>query len=262
MNAHKNTMAMHAVGYAKRGLYVFPAPLGKKQGILSAEKSNGNRWGCSSDPNLVQRYFEKYRDANIGIACGPESGVFVVDVDTPEGHDKDGIASLQQLEAEHGALPDTMMEKSPSGSLHYYFKYPKNVTIKNSTSGVGVGIDIKGSGGMVIAAPSRVPGKGIYHLLNDLDPVDAPQWLIDAILFAQNAGDAGDEDHEAGDEPMQSSMIRRNTPLPRRLFRSRNLCRAGRSAVVSSMPSTGIGRSRANICTPISAVFNRHRATT
>jgi hypothetical protein len=117
--------------------------------------------------------------------------VFVVETDTPEGHNVNGAASLAALEAEHGELPPTLQAITPSGSVHYYFAHP-GVHVKNSVGVIGVGVDVRGDGGMVVAVPSVVPPReatadkpasagGVYRWLNDLVPAPAPQWLLDRI---------------------------------------------------------------------------------
>ena len=168
-----------ALNYAQRGWYVFPAPPGKKKGLLSATISNGNPWGCTKDIAEVQTYWTRWPSAGIGIATGPQSKVLVLEADTPKGHAKDGIASLHRLEEEHGALPPTLMCESPSGSLHYYFNYPAAVEIRNSESKIAEGVDIRAKGGMVIAPPST-RNDGAYKWLNDNPIADAPLWLIEA----------------------------------------------------------------------------------
>jgi hypothetical protein len=100
----------------------------------------------------------------------------VVEADTLEGHAVDGIASVKQLEAEHGELPETLMAESPSGSQHRYFKWPAGVSIRNSASKIAPGVDVRGDGGMVIAPPSVKPGKGEYRWVNAHDIADAPEW--------------------------------------------------------------------------------------
>ncbi len=170
-----------ALYYAiEREWAVFPTPSdGSKMGCTSAKKSNGERWGCTKDPDLITAYFtKKFRRASIGIAL-EESGLFVVEADTPEGHDVDSLASLRALEAKHGKLPATWTTISPTGSRHYYFNAPKGVEITNSTSKIAKGVDVKGAGGMVVAPPSFRPGKGWYHWRSGREVADAPQWLID-----------------------------------------------------------------------------------
>ena len=53
----------------------------------------------TSDANVIRADFTSpklsFRNANIGLATGKVSGLFVVDVDTPEGHDVDGLESIR-----------------------------------------------------------------------------------------------------------------------------------------------------------------------
>ena len=177
------------LSYAARGWLTFPAPPdGSKKGCTSAEKSNGRRWGATTDATEIEKYFQQFPRANVGIATGEESGLFVVEADTPEGHDVDGIASLRRLEAEHAPLPDTLIAESPSGSLHYYFKWPTDCVIRSTRSKIGPGIDQRGDGGMVLCPPSLRPGVGEYRWLNKNEIADAPQWIIDLATA---------DDHEA-----------------------------------------------------------------
>jgi len=52
--------------------------------------------------------------------------------------------------------------------------------IKNSTSKLAPGIDVRGQGGMVIAPPSE-RGDGKYEWVSEEQIADAPQWLLDAV---------------------------------------------------------------------------------
>jgi hypothetical protein len=118
-----------ALEYAsKRDWFVFPADIkdGEKKSHKSAEFSkDGRRWGATKDPAQIRHDFKRWPDA-IGIPTGPDNKIFVVEADTVKGHDVDGLASLAKLEAEHGTLPPTLEAESPSGSVHYYFKYPSD----------------------------------------------------------------------------------------------------------------------------------------
>lgn len=119
---------------------------------------------------------ETYGTPNIGLVTGPESGVFVLDIDP----DNDGDTKLEQLEAQYEPLEETYTVKTGSGGMHYYYKLPEGVKITNSRGSLPVGIDIRGQGGMVVIPPS-VSGKGSYEVRRDVDPIDAPQWLLDLI---------------------------------------------------------------------------------
>lgn len=198
MKADCNTsMTDHALAYAARGWFVFPAEFDgpNKKSHKAAKYSNGRAWGATTNAVQIQRDFKRWPDA-IGIVTGPKSGIFVVEADTPDGHNVDGIASLRALEAKHGALPESLMAITPSGSLHYYFKWPAGATIKSSTSKIGTGVDVLGGGGMVVAPPSIRPGKGAYRWLNANAIADAPQWLIELVT----AGDS-DAPHVSNGEP-------------------------------------------------------------
>jgi putative DNA primase/helicase len=184
----------HALRYAESGWDVFPAPPGEKRSHKSAKFSNGSNWGKTRDPEEIKRDWRRWPDANVGIATGAESGIFVVDVDTAEGHGVDGLASMKALEEFYGQLPVTRMAESPTGSQHYYFIWPEAISIKNKTE-IAPGIDVRGEGGMVIAPPS-VTTKGTYRWLNEDPPTDAPRWLINLAI----AGDS-DEPHLSSDMP-------------------------------------------------------------
>ena len=176
----------HAIHYAtNNGWSVFPAPPGEKKSHKSAARSDGRKWGQTRDADEIRHDFRRWPDANVGVVCGAVSGIFVIEADTTEGHDVDGIASLAALEREHDPLPATRQAESPSGSIHHYFKHP-GFKIKNSASEIAPGVDVRGDGGMVIAPPSVKPGKGIYRWRNDLAIADAPQWLLDRILAVKD----------------------------------------------------------------------------
>jgi hypothetical protein len=174
----------HALTYAGRGWHVFPAPRGEKKSHKSAEHSGGRKWGKTVDPDEIRSDFARWPNANIGVATGRESGIWVCEIDTKKGHDVDGIASLARLEEKHGALPPTLMAESPSGSMHFYFRWPTDGReIRNSTSGIAPGIDVRGEGGMVIAPPS-IRADGVYKWVNDLPVADAPAWLVEMAVAA------------------------------------------------------------------------------
>jgi hypothetical protein len=82
----------------------FPVPPETKKSYKSGKNSNGQRWGATNDPSVIERDFKRWPSANLGIPTGAENGFWVLEADTPKGHDVDGIASLRQLERQ-GARP-------------------------------------------------------------------------------------------------------------------------------------------------------------
>ena len=166
---------------AVRNWHVFPANIsdGQKKSYKSAEFSDGRPWGMTKDLEEINQDFTRWPDA-IGIPTGIVNNIFVVETDTPKGHDVDGAVSLHALEAKHGPLPATLMAESPSGSRHYYFLHPGNGIKVKTTTAIAPGIDVRGDGGMVIAPPSRRKD-GEYRWINDLAIAVAPQWLIELV---------------------------------------------------------------------------------
>ena len=164
-----------ALAYAAKGWKVFPAPPGSKKSYKSEKHSGGRKWGMTSDADEIRADFTRWSNAGIGIPTGAVNGIVVIDADTIAGHGVDGIAALDQLQAKHGPLPDTLQALTASGSLHNYLKHPGvGIKIKCSNSELGPGIDVKGDGGMVIAPPSN--GR---RWLNRNPIAELPAWLIE-----------------------------------------------------------------------------------
>ena len=161
-----------ALSCAERGIPVFPF----KNDKSGPHTLNGYK-DATTDCVQIKQWWATYPDAMLAFPTGEVSGFFVLDIDTHH-EDADGFASLQALEGEHGTLPDTYQVDTPSGGRHLYFRYPDNRIIKNSTSRIGKGLDIRGNGGLIIAAPSvRADGKA-YRVYADADIAEAPEWLL------------------------------------------------------------------------------------
>jgi hypothetical protein len=168
-----------ALAYAGRGLSVFPACAAVKKSHKSAEHSDGRKWGATADPAEIRKDFTRWPDARIGLPTGVGNRLVVIETDTIAEHGVDGAASLAQLEAKRGALPDTRTACSPSDSLHRFFRHPgPSIKVRNSASELGTGIDVRGDGGMVIAPPSVNLDGRAYRWLNNLPLAGMPAWLI------------------------------------------------------------------------------------
>jgi putative DNA primase/helicase len=152
---------------------------------------------ATADPLSVEQWWRRWPDANIGIATGAGSGIFVLDVDAA----KDGYETLEQLQDQHGVLPTTIACQTGTGGLHLYFVYPSGLTIRNSAGRLGPGLDVRGDGGYVVAPPSTHPNGRRYEWLEGQDPwtqvlADPPDWLL--RLIAQATPRQGDGDGNGG----------------------------------------------------------------
>ncbi|MEI4262344.1 phage/plasmid primase, P4 family [Roseovarius sp. D0-M9] len=183
--------AAAALECAARGWHVFPARIkdGSKRSYVAGKANGGARWGATTDPETIRSYWQQFPEALLGIATGTDSRFFVIDADTPEGHDKDGVGTLRGWIEEHGALPHTIEATTPSGGWHIYFRWPDDLDIRNSESKLASGIDVRGDGGMVLAPPTIKPGTGkAYSWKNPpgfFELADCPEWLLSRIRQAQ-----------------------------------------------------------------------------
>ncbi|MGL5964517.1 MAG: VapE domain-containing protein [Fusobacteriaceae bacterium] len=107
--------------------------------------------GCldaTTDTGVIRGWWERWPDANVGIATG--GGLVVIDVDPRHGGD-DGLVDLRRT---LGDLPDTVECLTGSGGRHIYVSVGEGVTVRNSAGTLAPGVDIRGEGGYVVAAPS------------------------------------------------------------------------------------------------------------
>ena len=65
---------------------------------------------ATTDRRTIKGWWNKWPEANIGIATGRLSNLFIIDVDGDVGK-----SSLEQLQAEHGRLPKTVTVRTGKG---------------------------------------------------------------------------------------------------------------------------------------------------
>lgn len=168
-----NSLAASAFRLAFRGIAVFPLSPGTK---IPLAGTSGCR-GASADHDVVRAIWVRWPRANIGIATGLASRLWVLDIDGDEGQ-----ASLASLEADNGRLPTTVEAETPGGGRHLYWRWPDDGDIRNSASRIAPNIDVRGVGGSAVAPPSIHPNGGQYRWA-PLDAhrrlADAPDWLVE-----------------------------------------------------------------------------------
>jgi len=174
-----------ALAYTARNWPVFPCRAADEEFVdedglieILATKtpltSNGFR-GATLNERIVRELWRRNPSAMIGVPTGAPIGAWVLDIDPKHG----GPDTLAALESEHGELPPTLTAETTSGGRHYFFKHKAGVRNRGA---LGAGIDVRGDGGYVIAAGS-VPAVGQpYRWLVDMEPVDAPDWLLELVL--------------------------------------------------------------------------------
>lgn len=197
-----NRILTAALNYASQGVKVLPLHYTTDTGVCSCGgevvnpncKPGKHPYGklvpnglrdASIDPVTLEKWFSGGK-LNLGIVTGVESGFFVVDQD-----DKDaGHLTIQDLEAKHGSLPKTLVQRTGNGR-HILFKMPVGLDVKNSQKLVGAGVDVRGTGGYICAAPSKHASGRHYEWVGTCDfdrelIAEAPSWLIQLATANQN----------------------------------------------------------------------------
>ena len=175
-----------ALAYTRLGIRVIPIkPKHKYPGIDNWQNL------ATDDTDVVTSWWGgDYKTYGIGIATGrtKHGQIFVVDVDDREEYR--GSDTLHDLEQRYGALPETVTAITGTGGQHLYFYSP--IEVRNDAgSRLGVGLDVRGEGGQVLAHPSVHPNGKQYQWVDGLSPLDrkpsdAPQWLL-TLLTTQPA---------------------------------------------------------------------------
>jgi hypothetical protein len=161
------------MGYLERGWPVFhllprsKEPFPRSRGFYDA----------TLDAASIQASRRRYPRANIGIATGIVSGLYVVDLDGTKG-----FAAWARLEARYGAAL-TMEAETGSGGAHLLFAYPDDDDWPNTRGRLGAGVDTRGQGGYIMAAPSIHPNGRAYRWCDGYtDPQPMPGWLLDLLV--------------------------------------------------------------------------------
>jgi hypothetical protein len=112
----------------------------------------------SRDEATIAGWFEKWGKINLGVCCGPEHGVVVIDFDS-------AIAE-EIFTSRMGEMPQTPTVRTQRGK-HYYFRSPEKVCPVKTIPDV----DWKYTG--FVVAPPSVRGCGFEYFW-DWPPSDAP----------------------------------------------------------------------------------------
>ena len=103
-----------ALDYSNKGWFVFPlAPKDKHPITLHGCKD------ATTDKETIVSWWTQTPEANIGIATGSKSGIFVLDIDIK--NEIDGNESLKMLIKEFGEIPKTIESITGTGGRHLFF---------------------------------------------------------------------------------------------------------------------------------------------
>ena len=138
---------------------------------------------ATTDPITVRRWFTRiWPAANVGVRTG--DGLLVVDVDGDTGAD-----TMHRLQRQHAELPRTVSVCTGGGGTHYYFAC--NAPVPNSAGKLGAGVDIRCTGGYVVAPRSVHPTTGALYewdvAPDEMALAPAPPWLLSLLSSGPSA---------------------------------------------------------------------------
>lgn len=145
-------------------------PIGKdKRPLLKSWKEFQTK---AADDAQIEKWWEMWPEANIGIVTGKVSGITVVDVDTYKG-------------GERKKFPPTFTVKTGNGGFHLYYQYQEGLTVSANAYPQHPGVDIRSDGGYVVAPYSTtsyldkgVQRGGSYEVEKNIIPRPFPIALF------------------------------------------------------------------------------------
>ena len=168
----ENRVLKAALEYAANGWAVLP--------IVANAKNPACEHGvkdATTDETQIRKWFEQKPNLNIGVATGQASGIVVVDIDPRNG----GEQSFERLETELGKLPETPIQLTAGGGIHYLFKYQQDMKKRS----LDAGIDFLGDGAYFVVSPSRIDDKAYeWEVSSDVSEVpiiDLPESWVKKI---------------------------------------------------------------------------------
>jgi hypothetical protein len=185
MTARNDELLVAALELAAKGFRIVPlfnpagdgrnCSCGKPNCDSPGKHPRVNEWpkAATTEAGIINAWWSKWRESNIGIATGPESGIFVIDAD--ESH------SLKKFIDIYGPLPLTLTAKSSRGE-HFYFQHPGFKISTKSGLQKTAGIDVRGDAGLIVAAPSMHYTGQLYEWVDRAAQIaEGPSWLIELL---------------------------------------------------------------------------------
>lgn len=179
-----------AMPLIERGWQIFPLAPGTKIPAISRKRGGNGVLDASRDAEQVRAWARLYPRANIGLACGRASGFTVIDIDPGKG----GMETVRAFRETKRELVPTVTVRTPSGGWHLYYAFEP--LLLNSQGLLGRGIDVRTTGGYVVAPPSalRDGTKYSWHIEPQVgyEVPRMPRWAFEKLrpreeaIFANN----------------------------------------------------------------------------
>lgn len=186
--ARTGKMVDAALAYAAHGIPVCPCDPKTKVPIPPRDRDpitgrkidgTGGFKKATCDANQIIKWW-RYREWLIGVPMGERSGVWCLDVDTPEDHE-DGVSEWSKIAVAHDEVI-TREHRTATDGPHLLFNWQPGIGA--STGKLPKGIEVKGEGSYIVVPPSLRKGRH-YTVYRDSDPIDTPPWLLNNWIWAK-----------------------------------------------------------------------------
>jgi hypothetical protein len=144
---------------------------------------------ATTDAAAIEEWWRRWPLASVAIACGAQSGVWVLDVDKKSR----GLETIAALKQEHDdELMDALVVTTGAGGQHLYWRWPDEGSVRTRVN-ARLGLDVRAEGGYVIAPPSgHISGTNYAWLLDSEEGaallVPAPGWLLAMVRESGRSG--------------------------------------------------------------------------
>lgn len=143
-------LATSAVHLGAAGIPVFPCVPGGKRPFTAHGFQD-----ASAEHDVIDFWWRRQPDANIGVPTGAAGGIDVVDVDVHGSGS--GYQAFEHARRAGFVEGWAWLVRTPSGGLHAYFLRSGDQE-QRSWQVPGKHVDFRGDGGYIIVPPSRVTG--------------------------------------------------------------------------------------------------------
>jgi Bifunctional DNA primase/polymerase, N-terminal/AAA domain len=177
-----------ALRHAAVGLPVLPVKVFQDTKGRWKKKPEIRGWQerASTEPDVIRQWWSEFPHAIPGIELG-RSGLLVIDADRHEA-ESDGVSAFAGLRSNNGDdLPHPQTYTAGAGEHHYY-RQPAGQHLGNGEGNLPQGINVRGSGGFVVA-PGSVRTDGavwetvpaapeLTNAFREGSIPELPNWLI------------------------------------------------------------------------------------
>ena len=180
-----------ALTYAKLGFAVFPVHSKRENGSCTCNNDECKSVGkhprttnglknATKDPSMIRFWWNNaFKDSNVAIATGRISGFFAVDVDVKH----DGLKAWETFKDDYNFDDyETPVQQTPSGGKHVLYNMPVEGKVLTRTNVLAQGIDIRGDGGYIVAAPSEGYSYESDQGIGEIQLQEAPESILKEVV--------------------------------------------------------------------------------